>query len=75
MKQFGFDELPCGFIVGEVELMKVKKYNSSEEFVKDKNLHLATEDFGNYGFILQNPKRMTPIPAKGSLNFWDFDCN
>jgi hypothetical protein len=74
MKKFGFEELPCGFIIGEAELVDVKRYNR-EEFEKDKDKHLATEEFGNYGFVLQEVRRLKPIPANGKLGFWDFDSS
>lgn len=73
MKQFGFSDLPCGFILGEAELVDVKVYGNKAEFEKNKHLHIATGDFGNHGFILKNVKRMRPIPAKGKLNFWEFE--
>ena len=73
MKKFGFKDLPNGFILGQANLVSVKKYDSDKEFFKDKNLHLATKDFGRYGFLLNNIKRIDPIPAKGQLNFWEFN--
>ena len=73
MSKFGFDELPLGFIIGEANLIDVKKYESNKEFSKDKNLHLADSSWGSYGFILKNAKRIKPISAKGKLNFWDFN--
>lgn len=73
MKKFGFTNLPCGFIVGKAKLLGVKEYKDNEEFENDKNLHLATPEWGNYGFILENAERMNPIEAKGKLNFWDFE--
>lgn len=75
MKKFGFKELPCGFIIGKANLNKVKKYNPEEKHKKDKNLHLADSSYGKYGFVLENPERIIPIPAKGKLNFWNFDLN
>jgi predicted transcriptional regulator len=73
MKEFGFDELPLGKILGEAELVEVKKYKDSSGFKKDKNKHLATEDWGNYGFILKKVKKIKPISAKGMLGFWEFN--
>jgi hypothetical protein len=75
MKKFGFEEneLPLGFLVGKAELVDVKHYKNEIELQQDKNLHFATKEFGNYGFILKNVKRIKPIPCKGSLNFWDFN--
>ena len=72
MKKFGFDSLPLGFIVGKAKLIDVKKYKTKKEHDKDKNFHLASNSWGNYGFILKNVKRIKPIPAKGKLNFWEF---
>ncbi len=74
MKEFGFNNLPFGFIVGKVELVDVKKYKNSGELLKDKKLHLASGDWGKFGFILKNPERFeNPILAKGNLGFWEFD--
>jgi len=73
MKEFGFKELPCGFIIGKAKLVDVKKYDIKGEFTKDKNLHLADESWGEYGFILEEAMRLNPIPAKGQLGFWDFN--
>ena len=72
MNKFKFDNLPCGFIVGEANLVYVKKYNNKRELMKDKNLHLADAKWGKYGFVLKNIKRIKPISAKGKLNFWEF---
>ncbi len=72
MKKFGFKELLCGFIVGKATLVEVKKYKNNKDMMKDKKFHLATSDFGRYGFILRDIKRIKPIPAKGQLNFWQF---
>ena len=71
MKKFGFNELPCGFIVGKVTLANVKKYNNEIEHNKDNNLHLASSAWGNYGFVLEKPERIKPIPYKGQLNFFE----
>ncbi|MBU2612446.1 MAG: ASCH domain-containing protein [Nanoarchaeota archaeon] len=75
MKKFGFDKLPLGMIVGESELVEVKKYNNESEHKKDKNKHLADSSWGKYGFILKNSKRVKPIPMKGKLNFWESGIN
>lgn len=72
MKKFGFSELPCGFIVGKARLVDVKKYGDKQEHLKDKNLHLASSDWGNYGFVLENPERLEKIFVKGMLGFWEF---
>ena len=73
MQRFGFTDLPKGCIVGKVILTNVKRYATSEEFDKDQDKHLASEEWGTYGFILKNAKKLTPIPCKGKLNFWNID--
>jgi len=73
MKKFDFKKLLYGFIIGKAKLIDVKKYADKKEFDKDKNLHLADNSFGNYGFILKEVKRIKPIKAKGQLGFWNFD--
>jgi hypothetical protein len=76
MKKFGFENLPCGVIVGEAELIDVKNYKGNKnEFKKDKKFHLASSDFGEFGFILKNVKRINPILSKGNLRFWNFDLS
>ena len=72
MKKFGFKELPCGFILGEVELVDVKDYAVTKDF--DNDNHLADASFGGYGFVLENFKRFEePICVNGRLGFWEFD--
>jgi predicted transcriptional regulator len=76
MNKFGFEEnsLPTGAILGKAKLVDVKHYDNEEEFKKDKDKHLASSDWGQYGFILKDVKRFDkPIQAKGSLNFWNFE--
>ena len=73
MKEFGFNELPLGKIIGKAKLIEVKKYDDEKEHKKDKNKHLANDSWGNYGFVLENPQRIKPINAKGMLGFWGFE--
>jgi len=73
MEKFSFSGLDLGCIVGKANLINVKKYESEEEFNEDKNLHLATNDWESYGFVLEKVKRLDPIPVKGKLGFWDFE--
>lgn len=76
MKKFGFKNLPCGFILGKATLVDVKKYNNDKEHILDKDKHLADSVWGNYGFVLEDPKRIKKIiPVRGNLNFWDFKDN
>ncbi len=73
MKKFGFERLPGGFILGKAEIVDIKNYKDNrKEFEKDKNLHLATSDWGDFGFILKNVQRIEPIKCNGSLGFWNF---
>jgi len=72
MEKFGFENLPCGFIVGKAILIDVKKYKNEEEHKKDNGLHLANEGWGMFGFILKDVERVKSIPAKGKLGFWEF---
>ena len=73
MEEFGFSDLPLGYIVGKAILKNVRFYSNSRELNKDKNLHLASKEWGNYGFILENPERIEKIPYKGSLRFWNYN--
>ncbi|MDD5700027.1 MAG: ASCH domain-containing protein [Candidatus Nanoarchaeia archaeon] len=73
MKGFGFNSLVNGAILGKANLVDVKHYQNDEEFNEDKNLHLASREWGDFGFILKNPERIKPIPTKGSLGFWEFN--
>ncbi|MFW6282940.1 MAG: ASCH domain-containing protein [Minisyncoccales bacterium] len=77
MKKFGFskNELPLGAITGKAILKEVKSYNNQRELEKDKEMHLADSSFGNYGFIIENPRKIKPIKAKGNLGFWEFELN
>ena len=75
MKRFKFKNLPCGCIVGKASLKEVKHYNTKKEHQKDKNLHLGSNYWGDYGFILENIERLKKIPCKGNLNFWEFNLH
>jgi hypothetical protein len=76
MKKMGFDKLLCGFILGKVKLINVKHYENEEEHLRDKDKHLASNFWGNYGFVLEGPVRFdNPITCKGNLGFWEFDEN
>lgn len=71
MKQFGLSDLPLGCIVGQATLTQVKHYQNAEHHAKDKDKHLASLEWGNYGFILENVKRLPLTPYKGKLNFFE----
>ncbi|HIH31860.1 TPA: ASCH domain-containing protein [Candidatus Woesearchaeota archaeon] len=71
MEKFGFKELPLGCIVGKARLVDVKHYANDAKRAKDKSLHLADGDWGDYGFILKDARKIKTIPIKGKLGFWD----
>lgn len=73
MKKHGFDNLPSGVIVGKAKLVDVIEYKDEADFKKDQNKHLASSDYGKFGFVLENAKRIKEVPAKGQLNFWNFE--
>lgn len=74
MEKFGFKNLPQGCIIGETEIVDVKKYANENDCDKDKEKHLASAEWGSYGFILKNAKKFDkPISASGKLGFWNFD--
>jgi len=73
MKRFNFNNLSLGGIVGKANLTDVKLYKSELEHNIDRNLHLASSDWGKFGFILENPVRLNFIPMKGQLNFFEVD--
>jgi len=72
MKNFGFSELPTGCIVGKATLKDVKHYKDKEAFRSDKDKHLASVEWGDYGFVLENAQRLSEIKCNGKLHFWEF---
>jgi predicted transcriptional regulator len=72
MKKFGFKSLPVSRIIGKATLKEVKTYSSPEDCDKDKELHLASNAWGSFGFMLENPQRIKEIPCSGNLGFWEF---
>ena len=74
MEKFGFKEIPLGAVLGKAELVGVKEYKNEQEHNQDKSFHLASIDWGNYGFLLKDPIRLdNPISCKSKLNFFDLD--
>ncbi len=64
-----------GAIIGKVNLVDVKKYESDKELKADKKKHHSSSDFtkNKYGFILEKPKKLRiPIEYSGKLNFFEF---
>ncbi len=50
---------PTGAILGTVEIVDCVRKSDSPWFC------------GEYGFVLVNPVRCTPIPINGALSFWE----
>lgn len=72
-KEFGFENLPTGCIIGKATIVDVKKYKSQEEFEQDADKHFAKGWWHPkaHGFILTNTQRLEPKPLKGKLNFFE----
>jgi hypothetical protein len=67
--------ITTGAIIGKVNLVDVKKYDSDKELKTDKKKHYSISDNtkNKYGFILEKPKKLlVPIPYLGKLNFFEF---
>tara|TARA_Y100000310_G_scaffold345498_1_gene465656 strand:- start:2713 stop:3078 length:366 start_codon:yes stop_codon:yes gene_type:complete len=73
MRRFGFSQLPLGCIVGRANLVDVVHYETEEEHRKDKELHLASRFWGDYGFVLEDVSRVEEIYYNGKLGFWNYD--
>ena len=70
------EKLTTGAIIGKVELVDIKKYESLKEIKMDKKKHFGSTISHKkiYGFILENAKPFRiPIPWKGQLGFFDVD--
>jgi ASC-1-like (ASCH) protein len=79
-KKLGIDpnKLVRGAVIGEAELVDVKKYENVKDFHRDFDKHLAENRwFRNpcYGFILKNAKRVEPFKCRGSLSFFEVEWN
>ena len=69
------ETVTTGAIIGKVNLVGVKKYDSDKELKADKKKHHSISDNtkNKYGFILENPKKLrVPIEYLGKLNFFEF---
>ena len=67
--------LTTGAIIGKVNLVDVKKYNSEKELYADRKKHYSKTNYtqNKYGFILEKPKKLKiPIDYSGKLNFFEF---
>jgi hypothetical protein len=69
------DEFTRGAIIGAATIVGVKKYSNSAEVSEDLDKHYLVGPYPKtlYGFLVKDAKRIKPIPANGSLNFFDLD--
>ncbi|MDE1868619.1 MAG: ASCH domain-containing protein [Candidatus Micrarchaeota archaeon] len=70
------DRLPRRAVVGKATIYGVKKYTGRDEFVADKDMHMATDEYSDakYGFLLKDAVRFEKtIPMPGKLGFFDVD--
>ena len=68
------NSIPKRAIVGKATLYDIKEYKSEEEFLQDRDKHLATEKYfsSGYGFLLKDPVKFDkPIPMPGNLGFFE----
>lgn len=77
-KSLGFDpdSLVKRAVVGKAVIYDVKEYKGAEEFIADREKHLATDEYSGskYGFLLKDATRFSkPIPMPGKLGFFDTD--
>ena len=75
MKRFGFSSLPTGQLVGKAMLVEVKHYQNEAEHKADQNKHCGSSAWGAHGFVLSGIERISPIPLKGKLNFFETNLN
>jgi hypothetical protein len=70
---FDLRDLTVGHIVGYANLSEVVSYVNEEEFATDseKHLSISNEIYPTYGFVLEDIQRITPIPYKGKLGFFE----
>lgn len=77
MQRFGYNDSDLEYmaIVGKSNLDSVKKYVTEDEFMADKERHLAeTMEWGSYGFVLSGSEKFEKsIPVPGKLSFWEYD--
>ncbi len=83
LKDFGFDSLPTGMVIGKAFINAVKRYDTFEDFAADANLHLATkkelesEGWGTampkYGYIISKTERIEPVPFRGMPGFFNIN--
>jgi len=82
MKRFEYLNLsyPRGVILAKCNLtdcIEVDKNLKEKLKQKDTKVYLGaiTSSKKEYAFKLENIKKVTPIPIKGKLSFWEYDYN
>ncbi len=76
-KLFGIDpnEIANGAIIGKAYIYGVKRYRNKDEFLSDRDKHLANYRIygkSRYGFLLKEAKRLRhPVRFRGMLNFFN----
>ncbi len=83
VKEFGFQNLPTGVIIGKAFLKDIKKYRLDNDFYSDFGLHLVTRevidkegwtDKPKYGYIISKVEKMNPpIQFRGMTGFFKVD--
>jgi hypothetical protein len=69
-------KLVTGAIVGKANLYDVISYQSKNSFLKDKNKHFASSNYGSpkYGYLVNQTNRFEiPIPIRGKLGFFNVE--
>ncbi len=71
-------EYPTGYIIGKATLsdcVEVDEELANKLLKKDSKVYsnlTKKREKKYYGFKLSNIEKITPIPAKGKLSFWDY---
>lgn len=79
-KKFKIDpnSLVTGALVGKAACENVVKYLTDEHFMSDQEKHqsdIYALKKSKFGFLLCGIQRITPIPAKGKLNFFQINID
>ena len=64
--------LPLGCVIGTVNLVDCVRVESIREKLPEQELAFGNYDDGRYAWILEDPKPLPHIPAKGALGLWEF---
>lgn len=70
-----------GVLIAVAQVVKVKRYSSQDQWEgdsgrgQDKGGHRCPPEFfepGKWGFVLENIRRVRPVPLRGFQKFWNF---